>query len=453
MKSPILKVESFFKKFNIKNKSILCAVSGGSDSVFLLSALNSVKEKCSLKLHAAHVDHGLRGEEGDLEFLHVKKLCEIYGVKLEFKKLSGKKSGDPGIEEWAREERYNFFNEIKEKNDIEFIATGHTMDDQAETLFMRIGRGSGVKALSGIKAIREDGVIRPILDISKEEIVNYLNDNSIRWCEDSSNKDSVFTRNRIRNKLFPLIEEVYPDFRKRLFYLSQQINDMQEIIDPPVSLWCIAHIGEHDNREFKISKPLDLQNRLIASEGMANIFREYGITVDRLHIDEFLDNSGRASGEFLLPGGWRYYPGKEAVHITCKNSEETVLSKSLLNIPGETLVGKKWMVSIKEIAFQDAVKIQNKKSMSAAINAEFVEALYIRTLKESDQFVPFGESKMKNVFKYLKKQGFNEHERRNSIALFDEKDRVVWVPAVSVSEEFRVNKNSPKLLKLEVQVS
>ncbi len=451
MKSPILKVANFLKKFKIKDKSILIALSGGSDSVFLFHALNSLKDQFSLKLYAAHVDHGLRGVDGEQELQFVKNVCAKYDTTLEFKKLSGKTIGDSGIEEWARNERYDFFNKVKKSYSIDFIATGHTLDDQAETLFMRLGRGAGIKALSGIKALREDNVIRPILSVSKDEVLTFIKNESIDWCEDSSNADSFYTRNKIRNEIFPQIEKIYPEFKVRLFTLSKEMSEIQEVLDPPVNLWCLAHIGEHDNREFKINKPLDLNNRLIASSGLSNIFKEYGISADRDHIDEFLINSEKSSGEFLLPGNWRYYPGKEAINITCKKTNENIVERSEIKVPGETLVAKKWMVSVKRVFPKDVISFPEKGSSFAVVNGESLDHLYFRSVKNEDYFTPLGSNSKKGVLKYLKKQGLNEHERSQTVVVCGEDDAIVWIPGIAVSNNFKVEESSEKLLKIEVQ--
>jgi tRNA(Ile)-lysidine synthase len=151
--------------------SVLAAVSGGGDSTALLFLLAALKERCAIqRIGVLHVNHGLRGKESDGDETFVASLAKHLEMPFYAEKLSGQSLHSPGMEAWARSERYGFFQQIREQEHYDFIATGHTADDQAETVLLRIMRGTGLRGLRGILAKREDRVIRPIIDLRRAEI-------------------------------------------------------------------------------------------------------------------------------------------------------------------------------------------------------------------------------------------------------------------------------------------
>lgn len=190
--------------------NIICALSGGADSMALLYVLYEAREELGISLYAAHLNHGIRGEEADGDCVAAKRFCEKIGVELFVKNVDiprlAKEQGI-GEEECGRNERYFFFDEIKERLHGGRIATGHHMNDNAETVLFNLFRGSG--GLKGIPYVRGD-VIRPLRDVSRREIEEYLRKNNISWREDSTNKENKYTRNYIRNVIIKEIEEQFP---------------------------------------------------------------------------------------------------------------------------------------------------------------------------------------------------------------------------------------------------
>ena len=208
------KVNDTIQKYRLVSKGdkVLVGVSGGPDSVALLYLLNRLGDNFRLKLHVAHFDHMLRKESGkDSRF--VKKLCEelkidFTGAKEKVKKVAGKGS----LEEIARNARLNFLFQTAKKIKADKIALGHNLDDQAETVLMRILRGTGLYGLAGISPKRQLSgftVIRPLITVSRQEIEAFLRKNKIKARLDTSNLSDLYFRNRIRNHLLPLLEEKY----------------------------------------------------------------------------------------------------------------------------------------------------------------------------------------------------------------------------------------------------
>lgn len=196
-----------------RSSKILVAVSGGIDSMTMLHVLSKEKERYA-KLAVAHVNHQLRGDASHADEDFVRSMCERLGVECFVKRVSTAANAEEvrrGIEETARDERYAFFEEIATLHGFDLIVTAHTKNDQAETLLMRLMRGAGPRGLAGIPKSRPLGnatIVRPWLEISREQIEQFANEHKIEHRIDSTNSEKHFTRNRVRHELLPLMETI-----------------------------------------------------------------------------------------------------------------------------------------------------------------------------------------------------------------------------------------------------
>lgn len=209
------KAEKTISKFQmLKSKDkIVVAVSGGADSVALLYLLNKLKKKWRLELCIAHLNHRLRSEESDSDGDFVKQLARRLKLEINYASVDvadTAKKNKLSIEEAARKERYNFLLQVAEEKSASKIALGHSRDDQSETVLMRFLRGSGMSGLRGIPATREIDkflIVRPLIEVSRKEILQFLSARDISFRTDSSNLSNVYFRNKIRNQLLPLLEK------------------------------------------------------------------------------------------------------------------------------------------------------------------------------------------------------------------------------------------------------
>ena len=197
------------------NKPILLAISGGLDSMCMLHRF--AKEN----VYAAYVNHGIRQDASEDAKL-IKKKCEEYGVQFYELFISPQKN-ENNFEAIAREARYNALFELKNKLGTEWVATAHHKDDQAETVFLRMARGAGLKGLRGILPERQDGVIRPMLEFTKQDLLKYAKENSIEWREDSTNKNINHFRNRVRLQILPQMESSTINSLVHIAELSQRV--------------------------------------------------------------------------------------------------------------------------------------------------------------------------------------------------------------------------------------
>ena len=241
------------------NDKIIIGISGGPDSVALTHILHHVQYSWGLKLHLAHVNHHLRrGANHDQAF--VEKLARGMNLPLSVhhrKNLKKKKRGS--IEELAREERLDFFTKLAKKINADTIALAHTQNDLAETVLMRILRGTGLQGLRAIlpfKKMRGITLIRPLLSLKKKDIIQYLKNHRLRYCLDATNQDTAFFRNKIRHHLLPLLERHYnPNIQESLQNLAQNsATDYDYLISQSQALY--KKLTKKNPRRGEVHLPL-----------------------------------------------------------------------------------------------------------------------------------------------------------------------------------------------------
>lgn len=219
------KLERFLRQQKMlqPGDQVVCAVSGGADSVALLFGMYLLKEKLQISLSAAHFNHHLRGEESDRDEAFVRQLCRQYEIPLQVgrgKIVAGKK----GLEAAAREARYGFFKTLTGK-----VATAHTADDNAETLLMHMIRGTGLKGLGAIAPV--NGVfIRPMLEITRQEVLEFLDAYHLQYVTDSSNDTDAFLRNRIRHHVMPLLKQENPKLTENLSAMALRLREDEQVL-------------------------------------------------------------------------------------------------------------------------------------------------------------------------------------------------------------------------------
>lgn len=219
-------------------RTLLVAVSGGPDSMVLLHLLASLAPSLRVRLRAAHLHHGLRGREADLDLALARGACRALGVpfssgRADVRGLAARRR--LSVEAAAREARYAFLRRCAGRAGAEAVALGHTADDQAETFLMRLLRGAGARGLGGIRPVRADGglrIVRPLLRLSRPEILSYARERGVAFREDASNRDPSYTRNRVRGRLIPYLErEFNPSVREALLRSAEVLAREHDFCD------------------------------------------------------------------------------------------------------------------------------------------------------------------------------------------------------------------------------
>ena len=300
--------------------TVICAVSGGADSVALLFALYLLKEKLAIRLEAAHFNHHLRGEESNRDEAFVRKLCDQFDIPLH---VGGAQvqPGKKGLEAAARDARYVFLRTLKGK-----VATAHTADDNAETILMRLIRGTGLKGLGGITPV-QGSVIRPMLRITRQEVEAFLEEWCLSHIEDSSNESDDFLRNRIRHHVMPLLAAENPRIAENLSQMALRLRQEEEFLSLQLDSTALPTV------ESLKTMPKALRSRYLAAFLERSGVRE----PEDAHIAqaEALVFSEKPSARAVFPGGVtiaRNYDRVEAL------TERESLEKTWLPCPGEVLL-------------------------------------------------------------------------------------------------------------------
>lgn len=217
---------SFVRRYDMvkSGDTVICAVSGGADSMALLWAFYLLKDKLEISLECAHFNHGLRGAESNRDQAFVEDFCKGLQIPCHVGKAQVT-AGKKGLEAAARDARYGFLKSLSGK-----IATAHTADDNAETVLMHLVRGTGLKGLGGIMPV-SGNVIRPMLSITRDQVMAFLEEYSIPFVEDSSNAADGFLRNRLRHHVMPLLKAENPRFSQNLSQMAQSLRKDSELLE------------------------------------------------------------------------------------------------------------------------------------------------------------------------------------------------------------------------------
>jgi len=291
------RVRDTVKQYDMLHRGdrVLLAVSGGADSVCLLKALLDMRRQLGIDIVVGNVDHGLRGKESERDSAFVKRLSGKFGLGCVHKKINVRSGGKKGasIEERARDERYAFFKEAAGANDCGVIATGHTMDDQAETVMMKVIYGSSLAGITGIPPVRIEGdqrIIRPLIRVERREILAFLEKEGLGYVEDSTNRDVKFARNSIRHEILPFLEKYNPRLKRSLVNLSDTLREDFFFLGPEKEKAVRKYAGGEGSPPvgIKISDMI-LQPKALRKEIFKELFRRAGGNVKKLTYRHWMD--------------------------------------------------------------------------------------------------------------------------------------------------------------------
>ena len=317
------KLTSFIRQYEMlqPGDTVICAISGGADSVALLFGLYLLKEKLGITLEAAHFNHHLRGEESQRDEEFVRGFCDRYDIPLH---LGGGeiKAGKKGLEAAARDARYAFLRSLPGK-----IATAHTADDNAETVLLHLIRGTGLKGLGGIMPV-SGNVIRPLLAVTRAEVEAFLEEWCLSHIEDSSNGTDAFLRNRIRHHVMPLLQQENPKIGENLSAMALRLRMDEEFLSSQVNFDTLPTVEQ-----------LKTMNTAIRSRCLEKFLKESGVREpEQSHISilESLVFSDKPSARASFPGGVTISRNYDRLE---KLERKTVLEPITLSCPGKAEFG------------------------------------------------------------------------------------------------------------------
>ena len=439
------------------NVRVVVGVSGGPDSVSLIHLLSRLQGEYNLSLWIAHLNHRLRGREAEEEERWVKQFGRELGIYVisdscDVRLLAKRKK--LSLEEAGRRARYSFLEHVANEVRASRIALAHTASDQVETFLMRLIKGAGPDGLCGIPPVR-NGVIRPLIDTFREEIEAYCKENHLHPCQDSSNLDLCFLRNRIRWDLIPHLSGQYnPRVGEALFRASQILRDEGDYLERETRKALRSVIlGQKRNEVI-----LDIQKLLrlhpaIRRRAMRKAVGEVGgdlkgITFD--HINSALGmDSGKGSKKLDFPGGIVVKREYDRLVIGRRGSNNKVSFRCSLIVPGKTELGELNLILEAENMVEGPTNFAKDNSVAYLDHDMLEEPLFLRRRKRGDRFQPSGmrgSKKIKDFFIDLK----IPLEERDKIPLLISRDKVAWVVGYRADERFKIQKSTRRILKIKV---
>ena len=433
------------KKYNLieSNDIIVVGFSGGPDSVFLVEMLKKLQHFFNFKIYLVHINHLLRGEDADSDenfsFEYAKKNnLEIFIKRIPVKEIA--KEIGKTLEEVGREERYKFFSEIYEKVGATKIATAHNKDDQIETFLFRLIRGTSLQGLEGIK-IKNNNVIRPISEIYKKDILEYLNKNEIQYKIDKTNFENEFTRNSIRLDLIPFIEERYNiKFKDKIFSLIKEIRE------------------NNQNNSLNLSDYTDSENRIILEKtkflsnfdkkNLLSLFlNKKNIEVNRNKIDE-ISSLIKSNGTKKIDLDKSYRIVKDYTYLYIEDKKENcVINNNVIQvkIPSEQIFDN-FKITVSTVENLDIPKQKNQYLLDAIYN----DIIEVRYRKEGDRIF-LGENHSKKIKEIFIDQKIPK-DIRDRLPIFLYNNKIFWIHNVKKAYIPKINKNENKLIKVLITV-
>lgn len=419
----------------LKGKKLLLAVSGGIDSMVLAHLLHQLKFDISV----AHCNFNLRGDEsnGDEEF--VKSFCEKSGIGFFVNSFDTRKYADLNklsIQVAARQLRYNWFNELVEKEGFDYLLTAHHLDDSIETFLINFTRGTGLDGLTGIPQ-QNDKIIRPLLIFTREEIENYAKENQIEWREDSSNASDKYFRNKLRHKVIPILKELNPGFSDSFLQTLENLQQSESMVDD-ASRIVYGKVVE----DIDFQKRISLEELMVLPNYQAYLYqwlKPFGFTAWK----DIYDLVEAQSGKQVFSEQYRLLKDRNTLILTEKKENE----KEVYTVYEEVENSK---IPLKISVCDKVDTTLNNKDCIFADKDTLKFPLEFRKWEEGDYFYPFGITGKKKLSKYFKDEKFSLIEKENTWLLCSE-NQVVWMVGKRADRRFSVSEATQNIIKIELK--
>lgn len=456
-----------------KSNRFVVALSGGPDSTALLVSAALGAERFDFTFSACHVNHKLRGRESDEDQQFCERLCDALDVPIDIRTAEPHLSGTS--EEELREERYHLLSTAAQDFGVSFIAVGHTLDDQVETLLFRLFRGSAMSGLAGMRPLRELEsdmfVARPMLQIRRRDCERFLANVGIAARRDSSNDKDEYSRNYIRNIIIPTVQSRFPEFEERIERMRLVLYHEDELLEA-LALDSLESLEDGTNnaeqvwsRESFLALPIALQRRVIA---LAMKHRGVEVTFERVEaIVDMIDTyspqpsiGDTTHGAISLNAQWdvrvderqiRWIDKEVAVY---EHRFKQIKTSIRVKVPGLTLIPARGQALRVEPWEANGEKLRYPEQTASEALVDLSEVklpIFVRDRRPGDVIRPFGMSQLVRLKKYLHNR--KQRHPRNVVVLADNEE-VLWIPGVGLSDKIKVkSKPTHRLSILELSES
>jgi tRNA(Ile)-lysidine synthase len=435
------KVRKYIQKNQLikPTDKILVGISGGRDSISLALILKNLDYNISL----AHCNFNLRGEESDTDERFVCDFAKKQQVnlhKISFETEKHAKTKGISIQMSARELRYDWFDKISDEFNYNYIAIGHNRDDIVETFFINLIRGTGLEGLSGIKA-KNGKIVRPLLDISRKEIDNYINSNNINYREDSSNASTKYIRNKLRHTILPEFRNISKNFDKSMSENIERLYQTNQVYKNEITFKKSKLLVELSDRTKINIERLKQLNPL--STYLYEFLKDYQFTAST--IDDIKNSLDSESGKVFYSKTHQIVKDREELILTTiqkKTTEEIFLGKEnrIIHSPINLSIE---VVGIKEF------KMSKSKNIGALDIDKLSFPLRLRKWEHGDFFMPLGMNRMKKLSNFLIDSKVSMTDK-NQTYVIQSKNDIAWIVGHRIDDRFKITKDTKNILLFKV---
>ncbi|MBX7152725.1 tRNA lysidine(34) synthetase TilS [bacterium] len=441
------------KRFFKKRSRILLAVSGGIDSMALAHLFLLLKNDFHLGI--AHLHHGLRGKQADNDQKFVKQFAESNHLEYFTERVNAltySKKHKTSVEESCRILRYDFLERVAQQNGYDKIVTAHHADDQAETVLLRLIKGTGWTGLTGIRESR--GIyVRPLLVFSKEELQSYAKSKRIKYCMDITNRDTRFLRNRIRHRLMPLLKTHYdPQIEKHLRQLNVIATDTEAWMRHDAKRLFKRICKQSDG---KITLEIDRFKRYFASQQfgiLSLIGKALSVEFDFDDITRITDLIRGQSGKKLLFGKWLCLRLQNTLVFQPRLTTATQ-GKKIVTV-GKTQIFNNWTCRITELLSKQFKKVKlGRDPYVEYADADAINgSISLRFWQNGDYFYPLGMEKSKKLSDFFIDEKISIPDKQTRPILYEHKngrDHIIWICGLRLDNRYKLTSATQRILKLE----
>ncbi|MCQ2218099.1 MAG: tRNA lysidine(34) synthetase TilS [Paludibacteraceae bacterium] len=427
------------KLFSHKDK-IAVGLSGGADSVALLAVLCELGYDCI----ALHCNFHLRGEESMRDERFVEQWVKTLNIdyrKVDFETESYASEHKISIEMAARELRYNWFSEQLRETGAKHIAIAHHADDVVETFLINLTRGSGIHGLTGIKP-KNGNIVRPLLCVSRKEILQYLNKKGLEHVEDSTNKEIVYVRNKFRNNIIPLFESINPSFKNSLLQTISYLKNTEEYVDEKINDARGNVMKQIDDNVWhlfidQLKKEGNVQLLLF------EILQPFGFSSSTIqNITNSIDGE---SGKLFQSEEYTLQKDRDVLILYKTEKNESVS----FDVPANTTIVEVPINLKFKIEDASSVVIEKAKKYCFLDYDKLKFPLQLRRWKQGDSFVPFGMKGKKKLSDYFVDNRFSVY-KKSQVWLLTSDNQIVWIIGERSDDRFKITDETKKVLKIEI---
>ena len=454
----INRVEEYVKLHNLfeNGDTLIVGVSGGADSVCLLSVLWELRETWNIRIVCAHINHmfretALRDEE------YVRALCERLGICFRVKRIDVKKLSEEekiSFEEAGRKVRYAFFHELKEEYKAARIAVAHNKDDCAETVLFHLFRGSHIKGLGGIRPISGD-IVRPLLDLQRSEIEDYLRTNQIEWKNDETNESTEYTRNYIRHEILSSAEQICPGARKRIAETASGLQETEDYLEQQTIIAQKSYCKTMDGGTYIDEAVLQKEHPVILSRILYGVLEQEGGSakdLTKVHVKELENLFALQTGrQISLPGNLYAYKTFGGILVRRKNVDTATAPVSLQGLDSKETI--KFTLEgcgdgTATLLFDFDLKNIPQKTYTKWFDYDKITKYAVFRKRLEGDFLSIDESgnhkKLKEYFIQEKVPAY----KRNDVWVLADDHHIMWVPGHRISSYYKVTEHTKKVLEI-----